>query len=354
MKVGLLARAEDRGLGIQSWEFHRHLHPDRTLVVTDPRSASMGFPAHLDRYPGATVVPWVDGQLDERTVRGWLDGLDVVFAAETLYDWRLADWARAAGCGTVVQVNPEFYRHHVDPLPAPTAWWAPSPWRIDLLHPTTRLVPVPVATDRWPTPVAAAPGDGPLRVLHVVGHKAAGDRNGTLQLLQALRMMRQRVHVTVVAQDARTPRIRGLRHVTLSTVVGGLTDYWDLYAGHHLLVLPRRYGGLCLPAQEAMGAGLGVVMSDTEPNGWWPAELVTALNRGTLQLAGGRIDMAATKPVALARLLDALAADPARVQDLQGAGRRWARGHSWVALGPQYRDQLTEIAGVAKSCQAEM
>ena len=57
MKVGLFgARADDRGLGRLTHDFHTHMRPDRTLVV-DMGPHARGFTQHFDRYPTATVVP---------------------------------------------------------------------------------------------------------------------------------------------------------------------------------------------------------------------------------------------------------------------------------------------------------
>jgi len=56
VKVGLIARADDRGLGIMCWEFHRAMRPHATLVVREPGAEARGFQPHLDRYPDATVV----------------------------------------------------------------------------------------------------------------------------------------------------------------------------------------------------------------------------------------------------------------------------------------------------------
>jgi glycosyltransferase involved in cell wall biosynthesis len=36
-----------------------------------------------------------------------------------------------------------------------------------------------------------------------------------------------------------------------------------LYEGFDALIMPRRYGGLCLPMNEALTSGLPVIMSDT-------------------------------------------------------------------------------------------
>ena len=147
MRIGVIARADNRGLGIQTWEVARHLEVERVLVVREPGSERRGFHPQLDRFPGAAIVEfgqYNDGELDEEICRGWLDGLDVIYSAETLYDWRISGWAREAGCATVVHANPEFYKHSVDSLDHPTAWWSATPWRLGFLPRETRVVPMPM------------------------------------------------------------------------------------------------------------------------------------------------------------------------------------------------------------------
>jgi glycosyltransferase involved in cell wall biosynthesis len=46
----------------------------------------------------------------------------------------------------------------------------------------------------------------------------------------------------------------------------GSSDRAELYASFDVLILPRRYGGLCLPMSEALASGLPVIMSNTSPN----------------------------------------------------------------------------------------
>jgi glycosyltransferase involved in cell wall biosynthesis len=43
-------------------------------------------------------------------------------------------------------------------------------------------------------------------------------------------------------------------------------DNLDLYKEGDLYILPRRYGGLCLPMQEALSTGIPVFMPDISPN----------------------------------------------------------------------------------------
>jgi glycosyltransferase involved in cell wall biosynthesis len=340
MRVGLVARAENRGLGILTWEFHRHVQPARTLVV-DMGPLARGFRPHLERYPGATVVPFDGAQLPEDEVRAWLEGLDVVYSAETFYDWHLLTWAREAGVATVLHVMPEFYRHAAEQLPAADVVWAPTPWRLDHLPEDTRLVPVPVATDRFGDPPAPT---GQLRVLHVAGHRAAGDRNGTLQLAQALRRVRETIRVRVLTQDPRLPPMKVPRNVQLVVEVGGRGDYWQLYDDADVLALPRRYGGLSLPVQEAMAAGLAVVMPDVNPNAWWPTIRVPATARGSLNTPAGPVPLFAASPAHLARRLDHLAANPNALAVARRDALLWSRRHSWHRLLPVYLSELEAAA----------
>lgn len=342
VKVGLIARADDRGLGIMTWEFHRAMRPHATLVVREPGAEARGFLPHLDRYPDATVVTY-DGGLPEAEVRAWLHGLDVVYSAETFYDDRLLDWARDAKVATVLHAMPEFYRGQL-----PTSVWAPTPWRADTLPADHRLVPVPVAGDRFPSPqLRALHVAGPLRVLHTAGHRAAADRNGTLQLLQALRRVREPVAVRMLTQDPSLPRYRAARHVQLTTEVGGRPNYWELYADADVLVLPRRYGGLCLPVQEAMAAGLAVVMPDCPPNDYWPTLRVGSAVHSTMATPAGSMPLHTTNVGALARQLDQLAADRQVLGAAQQAAADWAAAHSWGALAGTYRAELARAAETA-------
>lgn len=350
MKVGLIARAEDRGLGILTWEFARHVQPERTLVITMGNLAR-GFQPHLDRYPGATTVAFDGAELDEATVRGWLDGLDVVFSAETFYDWRVVQWAREAGVATVCQAMPEFYRHWSCPdLPDPDAWWVPTPWLIERLPERTRMVPVPVALDRWPD--CNIGGDEStadvVRAVHVAGHRAMGDRNGTTEVLASLHYLHGPLELRIVTQDRRLPSHRGSRRgVTVTRQLAGVANYWDLYADTDVLVLPRRYGGLCLPVQEAMAAGLAVVMTDTEPQrSFWPVVGIPSRERGGMATGGGLIPLVTADAPALARALDQLATNPAELAAHRQASRDWARAHSWEELLPTYLEEL------AMACEA--
>lgn len=342
MKLGVVVRCDSRGLGFLGWPAYRHLQPERALVI-DMGPIARGFVQHFDRYPGERVVTFDGVELPERQVRDWLRGLDVVLLFETAYDWRFIDWANDAGVATTVLAMPEFWKHPSQPeLPMPTQVWAPTTWRLDLLPPGTPVVPVPVEDDVFPfTP--AGTGDR-LQVVHVAGHRAAGDRNGTLQLLAAAQMVRQPMDIRVLCQDERLPQVR-LRQpgVTITMCPGGVADRRDLYAGSHLLVLPRRYGGLCLPAQEALASGLALAMPAVSPNqATWPIAPLRGQWEGRQATPSGEVKSFSTNPRYLAAVLDRMAREPSMVAELQTAGVAWAKSHSWSELAPMYRERLAE------------
>ncbi len=340
MKIGLVARADDRGLGMLTWAFYRHMHPERTLVV-DMGAIARGFVQHFDRYPGERIATFDGHSLPETECRTWLRGLDVVFLAETAYDWRMVKWADDLGVATVCMSMAEFWKHpHQPELPMPTQVWAPTTWRLDLLPEGTPVVPVPVEQDVFPLTPAGV-GDR-LQVVHVAGHRAAGDRNGTLQLLVAAQRVREPMDIYVHTQDDNLPRVRNLKPgVTLHLLPGGKRSRPELYAGMHLHVLPRRYGGLCLPAQESLASGLGLAMTQVSPNpATWPIAALRGHWEGRQATPSGDVRSFSADAVFLARTLDTLARNPERVAELQTAGIQWAKANGWDQLEPMYRERL--------------
>lgn len=342
MKIGLIGRADNRGIGYQTLEFWRHMGRDdiRTLVVLmDER----GWPEDVGRfgknvtYADSNLSPNLEarGTFDERRVRKFLQGLDVVFAVETVYDWRFIDWAHDEGVRVVIQGNPEFYAHHHHPeWPHPDVWAWPTPWMRDQLPDGVEL-PVPCAV----RPQTVAPVDSPtLNVLHVIGRMAANDRNGSLDFIESIPTLRQKVKVRVVTQDGELPRpkIRHGANVEVEVITGGVDDRWSMYEDQHLLVLPRRYGGLCLPALEAMSTGMAVLMTDCSPNEIWPGPRVKARKGRVQRSPFGKIQCWATHPIDIAHEIDALARFRDRLAEHLEDAQRFAELNSWDEL----RDRL--------------
>jgi len=259
IRLGLIARSEvARGIALQSRNFYDHMPVDDVLLVRMPRPDCKEAP---EWYPGATHAAYdpIRHQLDEELVTDWLEGLDVVFTVETPNDWRMPLWCREMGVKLVIQGNPEFVRHGregFEHLAHPDQWWWPTKWRTDIL-PTGVHMPVPMPDT---VPVERDDADVPLRVLHVVGKRAYADRNGTEILVSALRRVRRKMHVTIIGLDGELPKVQAgpsNRNLTVEYHPDGFDNHWDMYRNQDVLVIPRRYGGLCLerstPVQRNWG-----------------------------------------------------------------------------------------------------
>lgn len=303
MRIGLIARCEiARGLAIQSRNFYDNMPVDDVLLIEMPRPDCAEAP---EWYPGSTIVQYnpTRHELDESIVREWLRGLDVVFTVETPYDWRVPLWCKELGVKLVIQGNPEFVRHMDDPsLPHPDAWWWPTSWRLDKLPPG-KVMPVPQPSMRR-LPLNT---EEPLRLVHVVGKRAYADRNGTDILQWLIRSVTAKVKLTVYGIDGQLPEFRRMRNVEIELHPDGVDDRWEMYHNQDVLVMPRRYGGLCLPALEAAAMGLVVMMPDCSPNEELAAHHHIRGRQRPLRLACGVIQMTEANPGDFAFAIDNLA-----------------------------------------------
>lgn len=339
MRIGLLARCDNRGIAFQTHEFFRHMKPHRTLVLclNDPLWPEDTSRFNYHNVDFVSVGP--DRIVDERKALKLLRDIDVLFAVETLMDWRIADWARDMGVRTVVQGNPEFYAPDRYDYSPPDVWAWPTEWMRDQL-PEGILLPVPTPDDCM---VASGDPDvGPLRVLHVAGHAAAGDRNGTINFMESLQFLGQHVEATVVGQDHWLPRApRVPKNVELHQLPDGVENRWLMYAGQHVVVLPRKYGGLCLPAQEACRVGCAVLMPDCVPNSMWPGPRIQA-RKGRLHRApSGRIQTYDTDPHRIARHIDAYANNREVLRHDMLEAHFWGLSNTWSKWKQRYEEALS-------------
>lgn len=350
MRLGIIGRCDQRGIRYQSESYYRHLQPDKVLAVL---MGEPGWPEDSSIFAESQVIEANSSLtrnlnarfLDEHKARRFLKGLDVVLAVETVYDWAFCEWAREEGVKVVVVGNPEFAAHHRNPSwPQPDLWVWPTPWMrnelVELGYGDTEL---PVPCEERDQTAADPYDDGPLKILHVAGKPAAGDRNGTGEFIEAVATIRQPAHVRIVTQDDSLPRnIRSHPTVDVEVITGGVADHYAMYEDRHLLVLPRRYGGLCLPAIEAMACGLTVMMPDCSPNEIWPGPRIKA-RKGRIQRSPfGRIETFAVHPIDVAAAIDGLAKNRDRLALHQDAAADWASYQSWAELKHRLYDPLLE------------
>lgn len=341
MRLGVIARPDARGLGIQTKAVADNLDATKVMVVNC--DSALPLKIRRDWYPNAQ---WVNGLPTQHDIRVFLDGLDSVYTAETGYGHLLWQEAHRMGVRTVLAANYEF----LNPADRPTVWAAPSRWNIDRWPAGTAHLPVPIETHRI---MVEPKPDTATRFLHVVGrpakHAMWGERNGTVDLLTALPLIASEITVTItcqvpgyVEQLLNEHHVKVPDHITLNVESTNVDNYWELYRGHEAMILPRRFGGLCLPANEAIGAGMPVVMPDIDPNNrWLPKQWLTPAVRQGEARAKQPFVHYRTEPEDLADKIDQLANDTRFYRQSVAAALDLRNFYSWKTLKPRYLEVLT-------------
>lgn len=282
MKIGLLAYSTNTGLGYQTWDFYKYMNPDKVLVAD--LSRFNGLETHHERYLGARIDRCESaGYLSKESCEWLVDGMDVVFVAETPLNYYIFEYAKQKGVKTVQQYNFEFFDFYKKPnLAAPTVFAAPTLWRMETVEKMkmaeTMLWEVPVDTSKF-EPVVRQRVD---TFVHIIGRPAIYDRNGTLQFLEAAEIVHasnKKYNYIIYLQRPTDPR--ALSHFApiearikqtqarlggKLQIVENVEDNRDMYRAGEVLVLPRKYGGLCLPMWEALASGMPVIMPSISPN----------------------------------------------------------------------------------------
>lgn len=357
MRLGLVARADNTGLGNQTWEFYRHMKPAKTMVVDIGKlNGNRQFP---ERYPHNAV--FINGFPNSGDIRVFLEGLDVVFVAESPYNYALYSIAREMGVKVAVQYNYEFFDWFAYPeYPKPDMLIAPSRWNYDVVDKwckdnNVKHVYLHCPVDRTKLPFV--PKKQAKRFLHMAGKPAAYDRNGTETVIDASKFVESDVEIVLHFQGE-----QGLGHQATHTIdeyrgrIGrnGNPDkikiqqldpanYEDVYKDFDVMLLPRRYGGNCLPLNEALSTGMIVFMPDISPNNNWlpphwllPAEKIGQFEPRTV------VDIYGVDPRELAKRIDWFANNSQGVIDTESrVADALAKQIDWDVMKEMYLKELT-------------
>lgn len=269
LKIGLFgARSNNAGLGTQSLEFFNWVKPCATVLI-DISSIDNKI-VFNDRFVGENVEV-VKGLPSNSFIDKWVSknkDLDIIFCIETPYNYYLFERAKHYGIKTVLQYNFEFLDYFEnEKLPFPTVMCSPSIWGLEkviekfgnLTH--VHYLPVP-ANDllierRNITNIST--------FVHIAGYELHEDRNGTNAFLNAIPLVKNKnVNFKIFSQHKLKSDLVKDPRVQLNET--NLVNYFDLYLEGDCLYFPRRYGGLSLPANEALCAGMVVAMPNIVPN----------------------------------------------------------------------------------------
>lgn len=249
----------------------------------------------------------VDGFPTDQQVRNFLNKIDVAITCELFYHTRFTEIARNMRVKTICIANPEFFDWFKPTwamTPLPNEVIVPSYWMHEEMQQrfNARYLPTPIFSSEFKKAREVNfERTGKRRYLFMQGKAAVHDRNGLETLYAAMQLSKGKYEVVVKSQDEMN------RHPDPRLVYdfSNPDNQEDLYKDFDALIMPRRYGGQCLPMSEALLSGLPVIMTDIDPNDKIlpKAWLVPALKTGEF-MTRKTIDIYSAKTHDLADLLD--------------------------------------------------
>ena len=306
MRLGIIARSDNTGLGNQTRELVKMLNPDKILLI-DSRSFN-GNKQHPGWYSDYQVIR-SNGFPRGTEISAFLRDVDVVLSCETFYSTNFANYAKNKNVKTVLQYNYEFLENiSKADAPLPDMFLAPSLWNLDkmiqLFGDKTIIKHLPPPTD---ASLFAGVRENNMsknhnRLLHIGGKKAARDRNGTETVIEMLKYSKADYELVIKTQ---TPLDIKCDDPRLTIDTGNPENREEMYDGYDAMLLPRRYAGLCLPMNEALISGLPVFMTNLMPNSAvLPPEWLIKSEKIDQFRAKSMIDVYAGDPEHLAKVVD--------------------------------------------------
>ncbi len=268
MRLGIIARSDNTGLGNQTMELVKMLNPDKILLINS--QFFNNNQQHPEWYKDYNVIETKKGMPRTNEVLAFLENIDVVISCETFYHLELVDLAKQKGIKTILQYNYELFGNLAHPeWTLPDVLLAPSIWNLDVIVQKfgnkTQVMHLPPPTDHalFNQAKEINLSKDHKRILHIAGKKAAKDRNGTESILKMIKYSKEDYELVIKSQ---TPLNLICNDSRVKIEIGNPDNRQDMYSGFDAMVLPRRYAGLCLPMNEALMSALPVFMTNISPN----------------------------------------------------------------------------------------
>lgn len=312
VKVGIIAFANFGGLGIQTRRLIKMIEPYRVLVI-DSTPFSKNKEQDFKWFKPYNHFITSGFPRNHELIR-FVEDLTHVLVCENPYNFYLLHLCWEKGIKTFVQSNYEFCENLNNPhLPLPSMFLMPSYWKIAEMKRKfgeNRVQYLPPPIDKKELAGISEMNikrKGKKRFLHVVGTLAFKDRNGTADVLNAMKFSKEDYELVITSQHELPDRYM-LKDPRLTYDIGNKKNNSDLYKDFDALILPRRYGGLSLVVNEALMCGLPVIMTDVSPNNellpkFWlvPAEPKTVIHAREV------LDVYGVEPEDLAKKIDEFA-----------------------------------------------
>jgi hypothetical protein len=342
MRLGIIARSDNTGLGNQTKELVDMLKPARVMLInSQPFNKNKQHPEWYDGYD----CHYIRGFPKTHDIQSFLKNIDGVLTCETFYGSTFIPMAKKRGIKTFLQYNYEFLDYLQNPtLELPDVLLAPSLWGFEAVMEAfgskSRVfhLPPPSTPDLFSKARIENVKKDHKRLLHVAGKAAHMDRNGTNTIIEMLKYSKADYEIVIKSQS---PLDINTKDSRLSIDTSNPENREDLYFGFDAMVLPRRYAGLCLPMNEALLSGLPVFMTDISPNNSILSEewLVKSEKINEFK-ARTMIDVYEANPELLANLIDNYVNDLNKIYQKQKAFDIGYNNFSVNVLKDKYLDIL--------------
>lgn len=313
MRLGIIARADLTGLGVQSRNWVRLLNPDKVVVINSApfNKNEQHFEWYKDRHAFK-----VDGFIKTHEITPILDNIDVLLTFEIPYNYQLITAAKLRGVKTIIQNNWEFTDYlQQKHLPLPDLLVNHSYWHLEdqkkLWPQISEYCATPVFLEDYDSIMLQNIDRDPKikRFLHVAGRKTYEDRNGTEDLIKAVKLIPKDVQFDLIIKTQSVDVLPEDDRIIIDH--NSPEDEKELYRDFDAMIMPRRYGGACLPMTEALASGLPVIMTDIDPNNKvLPSEWLVPANKKSSFMARTNIDVYESDVQALADKIKSLALSP--------------------------------------------
>lgn len=234
-EIGIFARCDNTGLGIQSKEFFDNIPCD--AIIVDVSRIGNTMPQNHQWYKDSKVIYYTNTRrFDPKDIKDFINNIDTLVCFETPYDFSLFPLCKSLNTKSVLQLNYEFLDWPSGYYP-PDLFAAPSMWHYEEIPERKIFLPVPVNTKKF------SPQKKEKTFLHIAGKPAIHDRNGTNVFLSALKYVKSDISVIIKCQrQIHIPKDIP-SHINITYDFINRDNYWENYNGG-VLVMPRKYGGL--------------------------------------------------------------------------------------------------------------
>lgn len=276
----------------------------------------------------ANYREWYPRQSVVSTSEELLETCDTLIFFEEVWDWKIIVKAREKGIKTVLMPMYECTR---SPLPySPDLILTPSP--LDTrYYQEGREVVVPVEA-QWRLRTKAEV------FVHNAGNGGLGGRNGTRELLEAMKQVKSPIKL-IVRSQVPIPTVNDPR---IEYRIGQFDDIWS---EGDVFVFPEKFNGLSLPLQEAYASGMLVMASQRFPNtDYLPNDPLIPVSGYKKEKLAVEFDSAIIKPEDIAHTIDYWYGRD--ITSYSIAGKTWGEEHSWNKLKGIYKELLLPFSVV--------